>query len=228
MQSFQCPPQCICKGHVIFCSHTSVDMYSIPVNVTLLYFAYITDSTQQPYDKQLETYHNLSLVNFTNSKITDRVIYNFLLFAPNLRVLLMRNASLTDLSSSFFTKLLMLSYLDLQGNYIHSLAGGCFNGSISLPWLDLHGMTIQKIESHAFEGLMSLHLLNLSDNELDHLYEGGFKYLISLKVLDVRGNIFKSIQRLTFTGLHVSLFVTYEQTCCYANVVSTCYPTISR
>ena len=228
MQNFQCPPQCICKGHVIFCSHTSVDIYSVPVNVTLLYFSYITDSTQQPYEKQLKTYHNLSLVNFTNSKIFHSVINNFLLLVPNLRVLIMKNASITDLSSSYFTNLLMLNYLDLQGNFIHSLTSGCFNGSISVLWLDLHGLMIQKIEPHAFEGLLFLHLLNLSYNKLAHLYDGRFKYLISLKVLDLRGNSFKNIQLHTFTGLYVSLFTTYEQTCCYASVLSACYSVITR
>ena len=228
LQDFQCPSQCICKGHVIYCSHTSVDMYSIPINVTLLYLVYVTDDTHQPYDKQLETYKDLSLLNISNSIVVNRVIYNFLLFLPNLHILLMRNTSITDLSSTFFTRLPMLTVLDLQGNFIHVLSSGGFNGSISVPSLDLHGMTIRKIKSRAFEGLLSLHLLNLSYNNIDHLYDGRFQYLVSLKVLDLRGNIFKSIQLYTFTGLHILLFTTYQQTCCYAEVWVACSPIIRR
>ena len=228
LQDFQCPSQCICKGHVIYCAHTSVDMYSIPVNVTLLYLAYVTDGTHQPCDKQLETYTNLSLLNISNSKVVDCVIYNFLLFLPNLRILLMRNTSITDLSSTFFTRLPMLTILDLQGNFIPVLSSGSFNGSISVPLLDLHGMMIRKIESRGFEGLLSLHILNLSYNKMDKLVEGRFQYLVSLKVLDLRGNIFKSIQSYTFTGLHILLLTTYEQPCCYAEVWVACSPTIRR
>ena len=228
MQNFQCPFQCICKGHVIYCSHTSVDMYSIPVNVTLLYLAFVTDGTHQPYDKQLESYRDLSLLNISNSKVVHRVIYNFLQFLPNLRILLMRNTSITDLSAKFFTKLPMLTILDLQENFFFILSNGCFNGSISVPLLDLHGMMIRKIESRGFEGLLSVHLLNLSYNKLDHLYDGRFQYLVSLKVLDLRGNSFKSIQWYTFTGLHISLLTTFEQTCCFANVWSACYSSIKR
>ena len=194
----------------------------MPVNVTLLYLTSVTDTTQTTHNKLLKLYKDLSLLNISNSVINDRVIYNFLLVLPNLRILIMKNTSMTDLSSKFFTRLLRLNILDLQENSIFSLTSGCFHGLGNVPWLDLHGMKIHEIESETFEGLLSLLLLNLSYNNLDHLYNGRFQYLVSLTVLDLRGNVFHSIQMLAFTGLQSLVFTTFARTCCFVNRWSAC------
>ena len=203
-------------------------MYSLPVNVTFLYLTSVTDNTQTNHNNQFKLYKNLLLLNISNSIINKRVIYNFLLFQPNLRVLMLRNTSMTDLTLNYFTRLLSLSILDLQENVIFSLTSGCFHGLVNVPLLDLHGLKIHKIEPEAFEGLLSLLVLNLSYNNLDHLYNGRFQYLVSLTVLDLRGNVFKSIQMLSFTGLQSLVFTTYARSCCYVDTLSTCYSTITR
>ena len=191
--------------------------------MTFLYLPYTTSRTNDLND-QLFNFIGLGLLNMSNSRIATNVIKNFLHYLPNLRVLLMRNASVRDLYPNFFTNLRLLTILDLQENSISLLTSGCFTGLVSVTSLDLHHNNIKKIQSKSFDGMDSLQLLDLSNNLLDYLDDGIFQTLIMhLRYIDLRGNTFKEIGINTFKNLHVLLHVSTVQLCCYVDATSICF-----
>ena len=230
-QNFLCPSQCICKGHVIYCHLTGVNMSSIPTNTTLLYLSHVEVYNTQGDDhvQQAEhSYPNLTLVNITDSQIAPQVLYEFLLFLPNLRVLLMHNASLIELRWNFFMRLHKMQILELQRNNISILTSGCFLGCSEVTSLDLHGMFIRIIQSKSFDGMASLQLLNLSYNRLEHLSDDIMQTMYALSIIDLRGNKFKRIHSHTFYGLDATIYTTSSQLCCFVPPTSTCYATDLR
>ena len=225
-QNFLCPPQCLCKGHAIYCVQTAVNMRNIPENTTLLYLTHATSSSQQgPVDdKQLSNIcPHLSLLNMTSCRLAPQDVYDFLLRVPNLRVLLMTNASLTNLRMNFFVHLQKLNVLDLQGNHIYILTSRCFFGSSGVHLLDLHGMSISTIHFKSFEGMTSLRLLNLSHNNLERLSSGIVQSIAALSIIDLRGNILKDIHVLLFHGKPLMVYTSTLQMCCFAPSTSMCY-----
>ena len=225
-QDFTCPSQCICKGYAIYCHQTAVDLRDIHVNSTLLYLrSVLIDNYKKHRDTQTpDIYPNLSVLNITIGKIDLRSIHNFLLLVPNLRVLVMQNISLTDLSRNFFTNLQILNILELQGNHLYSLTSGCFLGCSSVFSLDLHDLFINTIQVKAFDRMSSLKQLNLSFNSLERLSRGILQSLSSLSIVDLRGNSFKDIQLLTFHGISVIVYTPSLQMCCFVPKSSTCSP----
>ena len=190
--------------------------------MTLLYLPYTTSRIHN-FDDQLFNFIELGLLNMSNSKIATNVIKNFLHYLPNLRVLLMRNTSVRDLYPNFFTNLRFLAILDLQENSISLLTSRCFKGLVSVTSLDLHDSNIKKIQSKSFDGMYSLQLLDLSNNLLDYLDDDIFQSLIiHLRFIDLRGNTFKEIDINTFKKLHILLYVSTVQLCCYIDASSIC------
>ena len=211
----------MCKGHAVYCSHTDVDIHSLPTNITLLYLPYSTLRSDN-YDVELSNFRHLGLLNISHSQIAPNMISNFLQYLPNLRVLLMRNASIQDLSLKLFIHQRTLKILDLQKNSIGLLTNGCFMGLITLTTLDLHNINIYQIQPKSFDGMLSLRLLNLSSNELEYLDSDIFQSLNMLISVDLRGNTFKGIDSSTFRHLHSLLYVSTVQLCCYVEAPSIC------
>ena len=216
-----CPSQCLCKGHAVYCAHSDVDIYSLPTNMTLLYLPYTTSSANSS-DDQLSNFKDLGLLNMSNSRLATNVIRDFLLYLPKLRVLLMRNASIGDLSSKFFIHLPMLNILDLKENVISILTTGCFTGLVNIASLDLHNMNIETIQSKCFDGMKSLQLLNLSSNQLEFLDYDIFQSLTMLINVDLRGNAFKEIDISAFQNVYILMHVSTMQLCCYVEAPSIC------
>ena len=217
--------QCLCKGHIIYCFQTVINIAALPVNMTFLYLSEVVNSiSQNPgYDNhEQRKYPNLSLLNMTNSRIQQDIIYNFLLKVPNLRILLMTNCSINDLNKKFFTRLHKLNVLELQGNQIHLVSSECFLGTSGVPLLDLHGMSIRLIQPKSFEGMTSLKLLNLSYNELEDLSDEMLQYLPALSIVDFRGNTFTDIHSFAFHGVHINVYTSIQPMCCFVPATSTC------
>ena len=189
--------------------------------MTLLYLPYTT-SRAYSSDVQLTNFKDLGLLNMTNSRFTSNVLRILLLHVPNLRVLLMRNASIRDLSSKFFIHLPMLNILDLQENSISVLTTGCFTGLVNIALLDLHNMNIEYIQSKSFDGMDSLQLLNLSSNQLEYLDYDIFQSLRMLINVDLSGNAFKEIDISAFKKLYILVHVSTIQLCCYVESPSIC------
>ena len=230
-QSFLCPSRCLCKGHAIYCHLTVVDLRSIPINTTLLYLSYVEVYNTHRADHVLQaghTYPHLTLVNITDSRIVPQDLREFLSFLPNLRVMLMQNASLMDLKWNFFRRLHKMQILELQRNTISILTSGCFFGCSEVISLDLHGLFIRNIQPKSFDGMASLQLLNLSYNRLEHLSDDIMQTLYALSIIDLRGNDLKGIHAHTFHGLDATIYTTSPQMCCFVPPTSTCYVTDLR
>ena len=165
-QNFVCPPFCICKSHAVYCAYTGVDVFSFPLNTTLLYLLNTTSSSMELNDLHSTDFLNLLVLNMSASQIPFQIIQQFLDFLPNLRVLYMRNSLITNLDGIHFKNLWKLQILDLQLNSIHSLSSRCMLGLSYVLDLDFHQMSTRYIQSRAFEGLYLLELLNLSNNSV--------------------------------------------------------------
>ena len=226
-QDFHCPPECLCKGHAVFCTHTDVDIYILPTNMTLLYLPYTTSRTNN-LDVQLSNFPDLSLLNMSNSRIAPKILHKFLSYLPKLRVLLMRNCSIPDLSAKFYTNLRSLNILDLQENSFPVLTSGCFTGLITISSLDLHGLNVYELQSKTFQGMNLMHLLNLSTNMLDYLDDGIFQSLTRLVSVDLSGNPFKEIDSNAFKTMYSLVVVSTIQLCCYVEPPSICIHITSR
>ena len=201
-------------------------MHSLPLNTTFLYMRYVTSNrTQEPahHQQSRNIYPNLSLLNVTSSRIIPQILHDFLQLLPNLRVLLLQNASMIDLRWNFFTQMQQLNVLELQGNAIVILTSGCFFGTSEVVFLDLHEMSIHKIQSKSFEGMSSLRLLNLSHNKLEHLSDGIMQGMPSLFIIDLQGNVIKDIDALMFHGLHIAVYTSTPQMCCFVPLTSLCH-----
>ena len=216
---------------MIYCHQTGVDMRSIPINTTLLYLRHVEVYNTLDADHVLQaghTYPHLTLVNITDSRIVPQALYEFLSFLPNLRVLLIHNASLIDLSWNFFMRLHKMQILELQMNNISILTSGCFMGCREVISLDLHGMFIRNIQPKSLDGMASLQLLNLSYNRLEHLSDDIMQTLYALSIIDLRGNALKGIHAHTFHGLDATIYTTSPPMCCFVPPTSPCYVTDLR
>ena len=212
----------MCKGYAIYCFQTDVNIMDIPANTTLLYLKEVTSSnTLEPQHQN--TYPYMSFLNMTDCRMVPRVVYKLLRFLPNLRVLLMQNASITDLSWGFFALLEKMQILELQSNHIHTITSRCFLGSKGVQLLDLHSMSISVIQSKSFEGMSSLKLLNLSYNKLEHLTHGILQATDSLFIVDLRGNALRDIHVQAFYGLDIIIYTSAQQMCCFVPSTSACY-----
>ena len=219
---------------MIYCYQTRVGLQTIPVNTTQLYLREITSNTTQVqpriHDGQQsqKLYPYLSTLDLTSSRIVPHTIYDFLKQVPNLRVLLMHNVSIRDLSRKFFTELQNVQVLELQENHFEVLTSLCFMGLSNVLLLDLHHMPIKKVEPKAFEGMSSLKLLNLSYNKLTHFTEDVFESLKELSIVDLRGNTLNDIHWLTFQRLHATVYASSQHMCCFVPPTSTCFVTKLR
>ena len=220
-QDFECPPQCLCKGHAVYCTHTDVDIYKLPTNMTLLYLPYTTSRTDN-YGAPMSIFSDLGLFNLSHSRIAPNIIRNFLEYVPKLRVLIMRNCSIHELSLRFFTHLRFLNILDLQENSFPVLTGGCFTGLFTVPSLDLHNLHIHELQPKTFQGMSSVQLLNLSTNLLVYLDDNIFQSMTKLISVDLSGNAFKRIDSNTFNQMYSLVLVTTNQLCCFVDAPSIC------
>ena len=226
-QDFHCPPECLCKGHAVYCTHTEVDIYRLPINMTLLYLPYTT-SRANNLDVQLSNFPDLGLFNMSHSRIAPSILRNFLSYLPKLRVLLMRNCSIHDLSPNFFNHLRSLHILDLQENVFPVLTSRGFTGLITVSSLDLHDLHVYELQSKTFQSMNLMHLLNLSTNMLDYLDDGIFQSLTRLVSVDLSGNPFKEIDSNAFKKMYSLVVVSTIQLCCYVEPPSICIHITSR
>ena len=206
-------------------------MRNIPTNTTLLYARYTDVYITKEADNVQQSGHthpNLTLLNITNSRVDPQALYEFLLYLPNLRILLLQNASIKDSNLKFFRQLQKMQILDLQGNHIIMLKSRFFTGASEVVLLNLNSMSIHKIQSKTFEGMASLQLLNLSYNNLEHLSDDIVQSLDSLSKIDLRGNDFKDIHSYTFNGLDATIYTSKLHLCCFVPPTSTCYVTDLR
>ena len=221
-QNFVCPPFCICKSHAVYCAHTGVDVFSFPLNTTLLYLLNTTSISMELYDLHSTDFLNLLVLNMSASQIPFQIIQQFLDFLPNLRVLYMRNSLITNLDGIHFKNLWKLQILDLQLNSIHSLSSRCMLGLSYVLDLDFHQMSTRYIQSRAFEGLYLLELLNMSNNSVGVLNRDIFHDLPSLLHVDITHNVIIDIHISTFHGLDIIVSVSSNIICCYMKNPANC------
>ena len=195
--------------------------------MTLLYLPYTTSRTNN-LDVQLSNFPDLGLFNMSHSRIAPSILHSFLKYLPKLRVLLMRNCSIHDLSPNFFNHLRSLHILDLQANLFPVLTSGCFTRLITVSSLDLHDLHVYELQSNTFQNMDSMQLLNLSTNMLDHLDSDIFQSLTRLVSVDLSGNAFREIDSNAFKTMHSLVVVSTIQLCCYVEPPSICIQINSR
>nr|ALJ55574.1 toll-like receptor 22 [Miichthys miiuy] len=83
-----------------------------------------------------------------------------------------------------------LTQLRLNGNGLHTIESGAFNGLQSLQILSLHENKIEKLKDGCFIGLTDLTDLQLQSNNIKELYikQEVFNHLTNLRRLDLRTN----------------------------------------
>ena len=154
-----CPPACICKGLVVFCTALSGN-FSLHIRPLHLYIKLSMQSNQE------------LIISNSFSKLV---------------VLDLSNNSLLTIPKGI-SKLAQLSYLDLSNNLVSQISPGFFVASSALSTLNISGNLIISISDLSFRGLSTLSYLNLSQQKLLKIEKNGFVDLSQLLTLDLSTN----------------------------------------
>ncbi|XP_065168204.1 insulin-like growth factor-binding protein complex acid labile subunit [Atheta coriaria] len=120
---------------------------------------------------------------------------------PNLKLLLLRDNNLTNLTSATFHSLRRLLQLDLSRNQLEELVDDTFVHLGVLDILNLNFNRLRTLQPRAFAGMKELKYLYLSYNRIGNVHPYLFKDLINLRILYVEYNQIKEISPLAFTNL---------------------------
>ena len=105
-----------------------------------------------------------------------------------LRILNLRNQSISSLKSGDFAGLTGLRQLNLSNNALSSLAANIFAGLTALDDLTLSYNALTSLPANIFDGLIELDTLRLNRNALTSLPANVFQDLTTLTVLELHNN----------------------------------------
>ncbi|XP_044265512.1 leucine-rich repeat-containing protein 70-like [Tribolium madens] len=151
-----------------------------------------------------------STFNFTKNSINYLYLISSQIFAIKgrafnklkfLKVINLRNNSVTDLDPESFTNLTRVTQVDLSHNSLRILTNKMFHKLTNLDLLNLNHNNIYYIQPDAFKGLSNLRHLYLSNNRLERLEGYVFKYLPNLLLLYLEHNSIISIDSFAFANL---------------------------
>ncbi|EFA09704.2 insulin-like growth factor-binding protein complex acid labile subunit [Tribolium castaneum] len=118
-----------------------------------------------------------------------------------LKIVNLRNNSISDLDPESFTNLTRVTQVDLSHNSLRILTNNLFSELANLDLLNLNHNTVFYIQPDAFKGLSNLRHLYLSHNRLERLEGYVFKYLPNLLLLYLEHNRIISIDSFAFANL---------------------------
>ena len=120
-----------------------------------------------------------------------------------LRILKLRNQSISRLQSGDFAGLTALTQLTLRNNALRGLPAGLFNGLTTLEDLNLSYNALSSLPANIFAGLTALERLTLQNNALtlSGLPAGLFRGLTALADLNLSYNALSSLPAGIFDGL---------------------------
>eukprot|EP00729_Bicosta_minor_P011714 gene11714-5512_t len=127
-------------------------------------------------------------------------------------VIVNKNATYVDLSTNvlttlddalLFSKMTLLTDLDISDNMLSQLDASVFAGLSALNVLHLSGNALTTLDASVFAGLSALKELYLSGNALTTLDASVFAGLSALKELDLSSNALTELDASVFAGLSV-------------------------
>ena len=112
---------------------------------------------------------------------------------PAIKILMIYNAELTQLSKGDFNSAGNLRTIEVHGNTIRVLDNHVFEGAEQLTQIEMESNQIERISVNTFKGLNRLKLLSLKNNLITEIQPGSFNDLINLKTLILSTNKLKSL-----------------------------------
>ncbi|XP_063931396.1 leucine-rich repeat-containing protein 15-like [Zophobas morio] len=144
--------------------------------------------------------NSIHFLSLTSSKLRTIKEYAFSKF-KSLRVLNLRNNSITDLDPKSFTNLKRIAQVDLSHNNVRILINNMFEELPNLNLLNLNFNTIYYLQPDAFKGLSNLRHLSLNNNQIEKLDGFIFKHLPNLLLLYLENNNILEIDSFAFANL---------------------------
>jgi Leucine-rich repeat (LRR) protein len=147
-------------------------------------------------DPSSHLFAGLSLLNrlsIASNGFENFIVYETFKEMTKLTILSMEHNNIISIAPNSFSKMDILSDLDLSDNNLYEVNARMFYGLKSLTKLNLEFNFIQKIEDESFGELKSLMKLDLSDNNLTEIGCLYFQGLIELINLDLNYNKIRSI-----------------------------------
>ena len=131
--------------------------------------------------------NDMNYTDDTNGNNQNTGLKNYETFKEmtKLTILNMEHNSVIDIAPNSFSKMDILSDLDLSDNNLYEIKAQMFDGLKSLTKLNLEFNFIQKIDDKSFSELKILMKLDLSDNNLTEIGCFYFQGLIELINLDL-------------------------------------------
>ena len=123
------------------------------------------------------------LYDLSNNFIGELREQQFSNFNKGLKILNLRNNSLSLIERNTFARLKMLAELDLSFNNFSDLFEDTFSGMVSLSVLDLSNNKLKKISKNLFKDLTNIKNLSLNGNRIKYIEENSFVNLRFLKNL---------------------------------------------
>ncbi len=102
------------------------------------------------------------------------------------------------------TALPALTWLNLSGNALHTLAPAALASLPALTTLDLSNNRLEEAHAHFFESSPRLSEIDLSRNRLSRLNDGTLGHLTQLSLVDLSHNQIMRVEDNVFTGINVS------------------------
>ncbi|XP_066484584.1 toll-like receptor 13 [Tiliqua scincoides] len=130
----------------------------------------------------------------------------------NLRTLILRRNSISNLMDRVFSPLTKLSYLDLSKNHLTNIYKGNFFGMAALRTLLLQGCQITAVTRTTFQYARKMQFLDLRDNSIRRVKNHAFEVLNHLETLLLSGNKILTVQNFAFKRLNSlkSLFLDHN------------------
>ena len=108
---------------------------------------------------------------------------------------------ITKLPNYAFSKLKMLTKLDICNNHISEIEPYAFSGLEKLTQLNIYSNQIEDLPVETFKSLSQLNILLLSTNKINCLRRGLFDNVTHLRLLSLFGNKIRSIEDGTFNNI---------------------------
>ncbi|XP_059212876.1 leucine-rich alpha-2-glycoprotein-like [Centropristis striata] len=194
-----CPDLCSCffspSGAEVECSLSSLPHDGLPSNTTRLSIQSTNlssisaaDLRAVPLLTNLQLYHN-NLSSLPADLLQDVPLLNKLDLTGN---------QLVSLPANIFSHESLRS-LVLKNNRIEKADAEWFSGNSSVTWIDLSGNRLTSVASALLQKLPNLENLDLSDNNLQDLQADALQSLHHLEILNLAGNNLISLNPTIFS-----------------------------
>lgn len=151
--------------------------------------------------EKIFTNGSVTTLSFANSRLTSIGENVFDAPAVRLHTLNLHNAELTTLPRAV-GKVSSLRHLDLEANKIREIFAYTFFGPSKLSYINLKGNQLDSLAENAFLGLENnLRELNLMDNQFQSFPLSAVKILKKLQSLNMAGNLLENVTFESFSRL---------------------------